>query len=103
TRVVDMETNNPSKPQYLALFMRAKAYLNTDKLDEAQRDYEALKQALPTEFPVDYDLGEIAFRRNDSKAAIEHYQHYLANAPTNLVDDIKFVNQRLKKLKQPAP
>jgi tetratricopeptide (TPR) repeat protein len=103
TQLIAMETNNFSRMHFVALFMRAKAYLNSDKLDEAQRDYDVLQKALPNEFPVYYDLGEIAYRRNESKAAIEHYQHYLATAPTNFTDDIKFVSERLKKLKQGSP
>jgi tetratricopeptide (TPR) repeat protein len=100
TRVIQMETTNFSKLHYVALFMRAKAYLNSDKLDEAQRDYEVLQKALPAEFPVYYDLGEIAYRRKDIKQMMEHYQHYLANVPTNFTEDIKKVNDRLAKLKQ---
>jgi tetratricopeptide (TPR) repeat protein len=100
TRVIQTETTNFTKLHYMALFMRAKAYLNSGKLDEAQSDYEVLQKALPTEFPVYYDLGEIAYRRKDTRLAIEHYQHYLANVPTNFTEDIKFVSERLNKLKQ---
>jgi len=100
TQVLQTETNETSKIRYLALFMRGKAYLNTDHLQEAQSDYEVLQKALPTEYPVNYDLGEIAYRRKDTKTALEQYQHYLANAPTNLTEDIKFVNERIQKLKQ---
>jgi tetratricopeptide (TPR) repeat protein len=101
--VLQSETNDTSKVRYLALFMRGKAYLNTDRLDEAQRDYEVLQKALPTEYPVNYDLGEIAYRRKDTKMAVEQYRRYLANAPTNLTEDIRFVNDRLQKLKQTSP
>jgi len=103
TRVVEAETNDTSKVRYLALFLRGKAYLNLDQLDNAQRDYETLERALPTEYPVNYGLGEIAYRRKDTKVAVEQYRRYLANAPTNLTEDIKFVSQRLKQLKEGSP
>lgn len=103
TQVLQAETNETSKIRYLALFMRAKAFLNTDRLEEAQRDDEILQKALPTEYPVYYDLGEIAYRRKDAKTAIEQYRRYLANAPTNLSNEIQFVSQRLEQLKQASP
>jgi tetratricopeptide (TPR) repeat protein len=103
TRVLEMETNNFSKAHYLAQFMRAKAYLGQEKLKQAKEDYEALRTALPKEFPVYYDLGEIAYRQKDTNAAIQNYQMYLANAPTNYTDELKFVTTRLAELKQGSP
>ncbi len=103
TRLLEMETNNFSKAHYLAQFMRAKAYLGQGKLNEAKADYETLSKALPKEFPVYFDLGEIAYREKDSKAALQYYQLYKANAPTNETDDLKLVNTRLAELKQSSP
>jgi tetratricopeptide (TPR) repeat protein len=103
TKVLQMETNNFSKAHYLAQFMRAKAYLGLHKLEEAQADYEVLRQALPKEFPVYFDLGEIAYRRNDTNLAIREYELYKANAPTNLTADLQMVNKRLAELKRGSP
>ena len=103
TRVLQMETNNFSKAHYLAQFMRAKAYLGDQKLEQAKADYEVLRQALPKEFPVYFDLGEIAYRQKNTNAAIQNYELYKANAPTNLTEDLKVVNLRLAELKHGTP
>jgi tetratricopeptide (TPR) repeat protein len=98
-----METNNFSKAHYLAQFMRAKAYLGQQKLDLAKADYEVLHQALPKEFPVYFDLGNIAYREKDTNAAIRNYELYKANAPTNLTTELELVNTRLAELKHGSP
>lgn len=103
TRVLQMETNNFSKAHYMAQFMRAKAYLGLQKLDQAKADYEILRQALPKEFPVYFDLGEIAYRQKDTNNAIRNYEQYKATAPTNSTDDLKLVNTRLAELKHGSP
>jgi len=103
TRVLQMETNNFSKAHYLAQFMRAKAYLGQDKLKDAKADYEELSKALPKEFPVYLDLGDIAYREKDTKAASRYYELYKAYAPTNFTEDLKLVNTRLAELKQGSP
>lgn len=103
TRLLQMETNNVSKLRYLAQFMRAKAYLGLDELKEAKADYEALSKELPKEFPVYFDLGEIAYRQKDPKAAIHYYELYKANAPTNFTKDLKLVDTRMAELKQSSP
>jgi len=103
TRLLQMETNNFSKAHYLAQFMRAKAYLGLTKLNEAKADYETLSKALPKEFPVYLDLGEIAYLEKNDKAAVQYYELYKANAPTNENDDLKLVNSRLEELKHRSP
>jgi tetratricopeptide (TPR) repeat protein len=103
TRLLSMETNNFSKAHYLAQFMRAKAYLGQDQLSEAKQDYQVLSKALPKEFPVYFDLGEIAYREKDTNAAVQYYELYRANAPTNYVDDLKLVATRLEELKHGSP
>jgi tetratricopeptide (TPR) repeat protein len=103
TIVMNQETNNFSKAHYLAQFMRAKAYLGMGKLNESKADYEILSKALPKEFPVYFDLGEIAYRQNDSRAAVQYYELYKANAPTNFTDELKLANSRLQELKQGSP
>jgi tetratricopeptide (TPR) repeat protein len=89
-------TNHP------ALLNRAIAYLRSDKLDEAKRDYETLQQQLPKAYPVYFGLGEIAYRRKDTNAAIQHYEAYLINSITNSAE-AQFVEKRLKELKGAAP
>jgi tetratricopeptide (TPR) repeat protein len=103
TRLLQMETNNFSKAHYLAQFMRAKAYLGLKKLNEAKQEYEDLSRALPKEFPVYFDLGDIAYREKDTKAAVHYYELYKANAPTNFTEDLKLVDTRLAELKQASP
>jgi tetratricopeptide (TPR) repeat protein len=103
TRVLEMETNNFSKGHYLAQFMRAKAYLGQEKFADAIADYEVLRAALPKEFPVYFDLADIAYRQHDTNTAIQNYELYKANAPTNFTSDLSFVNDRLKELKHGSP
>jgi tetratricopeptide (TPR) repeat protein len=103
TRLIDLETNNFSKTHYLAQFMRAKAYLGEGKLNEAKQDYLTLSKALPHEFPVYFDLAGIAYREQDTNAAVQYYQLYKANAPTNFVEDLKLADSRLAELKRGSP
>jgi tetratricopeptide (TPR) repeat protein len=93
TKVLTMDTNNNS-----ALLNRAIAYLRGDKLEAAQRDYEVLQKAFPTAFQIYYGLGEIAWRKKDTNAAIQNYQLYLANARTNTTE-AKLVIARLNELR----
>lgn len=103
TTLLQLETNNFSKSHYLAQFMRAKAYLGLGQLQQAKADYETLSTALPKEFPVYFDLGEIAYREKDNQAAVRYYQLYKTYAPTNESDELKLVNSRLAELKHGSP
>src|SRR5207302_9819814 len=95
TRVLAMETNNFSQEYYMALLNRAIAYLRTDRLDEAQRDAEGVQKVAPRMFQIQYILGEIAWRKHDKPAAIQHYERYLASSPDN-PEEIKTASERLK-------
>lgn len=106
TQVLSSEpTNCP------ALIDRAIAYLNAGKLDEAKGDYENLKN-LSRDFKTPqqenikrfayYGLGEIAFGKKDTNAAIQNYEHYLQNAATN-TPEAQFIIKRLKSLKSGSP
>jgi tetratricopeptide (TPR) repeat protein len=97
TQVLAMDTNNNS-----ALLNRAIAYLRADKLEAAQHDYDLLQKAFPTAFQIYYGLGEIAWRKKDTNAAIRNYQLYLVNAQTNTAE-AKVVSERLKQLKPRSP
>jgi len=95
SRAVEVKTNN-----YVARWDRAIAYLRTDKLDAAERDYYALQAAFTNFVPVYYGLGEIAWRRKDTNAAIKYYQEYLTNAPAGS-RETGFVSNRLNQLMAP--
>ena len=101
TRVLEIETNN-SELHYSALLNRAIAYLRSERLNEAQHDYEVLQKAFPTAFRVYFGLGDIAYQKHDTNGAIRNYQLYLANSPTN-TEEAKFVSARLKELKPHPP
>ena len=103
TKLLAMETNNFSKAHYLAQFMRAKAYLGQGKLAEAKLDYETLSKALPKEYPVYFDLAEIAYREKETNAAVQYYKMYKVNAPTNYTEDLKVVGERLEELTHGSP
>ncbi len=94
---ISVQTNN-----YMAIWYRAIAYLQENNLDAAQRDYESLVKIAPKAFQVYYGLGEIAYRRKQTAAAIKYYELYMANAPANL-DEAKLIKTRLKELKTGAP
>jgi tetratricopeptide (TPR) repeat protein len=84
----------------IARLNRAIAYLRSDRLDEAQQDYEILQKAAPRSYPVYYGLGEIALRRNDTNGVIRNCELYLSNAPPN-VEEVKAIRERLAKFKPP--
>ncbi len=96
TRALTLQTNN-----YYALLNRAIAYLRSDKLDEARRDYEVLQKTFPTAFQVFYGLGEIAYRKSETNAAVRNYELYLANSPPP--EEAKVISARLKQLKASSP
>ena len=81
-----------------ALLNRAIAYLRSGQLEASQGDYEALLKTLPNAYPVYYGLGEIAYLRKDTNAAIRYYELYLTNGSPN-PEETKFVSQRLAELK----
>jgi tetratricopeptide (TPR) repeat protein len=93
SKVISLQSTNAA-----ALFCRADAYLETGKLDEAQRDYEALQKLSPKAYPVYHGLGEIAFRKKDTNAAVRYYELDLANVQTNS-PEAKFATDRIQSLK----
>jgi tetratricopeptide (TPR) repeat protein len=97
TKVLAMDTTNSS-----ARLNRAIAYLRGDKLEAAQRDYEVLQKAFPSAFQIYYGLGEVAWRKKDTNAAIQNYQLYLANAHTNTAE-ARLVSARLNELQPGSP
>ena len=77
---------------------RAIACLRAGQLDAAQADYEQLLQTSPRSYKVVFGLGEIAWRRQDTNAAIQFYQKCLslglAASP-----ECRLVAERLRQLK----
>jgi tetratricopeptide (TPR) repeat protein len=100
TRVLTLETNTPN--YYAALINRAVSYLRSEQFDAAQADSETLQKAYPNAFQVYYHLGEMAYRRKDTNAALRNYELYLTNAPPN-TEESKFVAGRIKELKPSTP
>lgn len=81
-----------------ALMNRAIACLQTGKLDDAERDYQALRKQLPKYHAVYYGLAEIALRRKDKASAIARYEDYIKYGdPAS--QEFKEVEQKLKELK----
>jgi tetratricopeptide (TPR) repeat protein len=92
-KVLKLEPGNGA-----ALLNRAIANLKSDRLDAAQADYQTLTTQMPGLYAAYYGLGEIAFRRKDTAAAIQNYEAYLKFARTN-TDEAREVADRLKQLK----
>jgi tetratricopeptide (TPR) repeat protein len=86
------------KNNFSARLNRAIAYLRTDQLDKAQQDYETLRQIAPNLYQAYFGLGEIAYRKKDTNAALVNYQLYLTNAPPNL-PEAQQVRDRIHELK----
>ncbi len=81
-----------------ALLNRAIAHLQAGRLDEAQRDYEALRVLVPESYAVYYGLGEIAARKQDRAAALRHFQTYLRYGIPDSAE-YKAVAERVRQLK----
>ncbi|MEI9863543.1 MAG: tetratricopeptide repeat protein [Limisphaerales bacterium] len=80
-----------------ALFNRAIAYLQSDRLDAARADYENLQQSYTNSVQVAYGLGEIAWRKHETNEAIKNYEVYLSVANTNSSEATNII-QRLREL-----
>jgi len=93
THLLSIQTTNND-----ALFNRAVAYLQSDKLDDARADYEKLGQTFTNSFQVAYGLGEIAWRKHETNEAIKNYQAYLTTANNNSAEATNII-QRLRALR----
>ena len=85
-----------------ALYCRAVSYFETGKLDESQRDYQALQVLNPKSYPAYHGLGEIAFQKKDTNAAIKFFEQDLTYAPPGS-PELQFATNRLKSLKPGSP
>ena len=97
-----LETNSDSELYNSALLDRAIAYLRSGQLEAAQHDYESLQKSFPTSWQVYYGLGEIAYQKKDTNAAVRSYQLYLTNSPPGNTET-NFIIARLKELKPGPP
>jgi tetratricopeptide (TPR) repeat protein len=97
THALSLQSNN-----YSARLYRAIAYLNSDQLDEAQQDFQSLHDAFPKSNEANGGLGEIAWRRKDTNAAIQYYRACLTNTPPGS-PQAKFIGDRLDGLQQRSP
>ena len=95
---MNIETNTTSESHVRAVLYRAIAGYRSDKLDEAQKDYEFVQRQYPKLPQISYGLGEIAYRRKDTNTAIRNYETYLTNAPPSTTES-KYVGERLAELK----
>jgi tetratricopeptide (TPR) repeat protein len=84
---------------YAARLNRALAYLRTARVDAAEADYRELLQAFPAAYRAYYGLGEVAWQRQDTKAAIRYYEQYLSKAEAN-TEEARSVAARLQSLRQ---
>ena len=94
THLLAIQTNSND-----ALFNRAVAYLQSDRLDAARADYEKLQESFTNSFQVAYGLGEIAWRKHETNEAIKNYEVYLATARTNTAEATNIM-ERLKSLQR---
>jgi tetratricopeptide (TPR) repeat protein len=94
TRSLEL-TNTPAARLY-----RAHAYVQTGRLDAAEADYQELLRAYPAAYRAYNGLGEIAWQRKDTNAAIRYYQQYLSNTVARTEESSAAV-ARLKAL-QPS-
>jgi len=92
SRLLEIQTNFPD-----AQFRRGVAYYQSEHLDAARADFRQLQAAFTNSFQIAYGLGEIAWRQRQTNEAIRNYRIYLANAPTNAVEQ-KEVRDHLSHL-----
>ncbi len=98
-RVIALETSNAEMNQR-ARFNRGIAFLQLGQLTEAQNDYVELQKVYTNSFQVFYGLGEIAYRKRDTNAAIHYYESYLrAMSNAQASDEVLLVKARLQELK----
>jgi tetratricopeptide (TPR) repeat protein len=96
-RVLVLDPNNNT-----ARFNRGISYLRMGELDKAKKDYTQLEKVYPSAFRVYYGLGEIAWQRKETNAAIRYYQLYMSNSIPNS-EESKKILERLQALSGHSP
>ncbi len=99
SQVLQVVTNRASDLHAFSLLYRAQACAASDKLDDARRDYEALQRDVPTAFSIYKELADLALRKQDTNAALRNLNLYLSHLPTNNVQEIKAVTERIHQLR----
>ena len=96
-----------SPDHVLALRNRAVAFLKSEKLDEAAVDFTHLQQLTPISHVPYFGLGEIAYKRKNTKEALKNYEQYLKllENPSFIVTpelaaERDQIRQRVEQLKQ---
>jgi len=79
---------------------RAVVRLQSNKLDDAERDYQELLRQFTPNYRVYYGLGEIAYRKKNWRAAAAHYKDYLRYAQGAAEEEIDLIRTRLAELKK---
>ena len=102
TRVLQLDTNRTSELHSYALLYRAQAALGSDKLDDAEHDYETLLKDVPTAISIYKELADLSLRKHDTNGAVRNLNLYLAAVPTNNVAELSAVRERLKQLQPGA-
>jgi len=87
-------------PKSLIILMnRSICNLKSGKLDDAQRDYQALENSVPkVPYTVYYGLFDIAFQKKNPKTALKYGELYLKGAPKG-TSEYKQVTERIIKVK----
>jgi tetratricopeptide (TPR) repeat protein len=97
TKAISLQPTNS-----VAIYSRAVSYFETGKLDESQRDYEALIKLNSKAYPAYRGLGEIALRKKDTNTAIRFFGLEFTNAPPGSQAS-QIASNRLTTLKTGAP
>jgi tetratricopeptide (TPR) repeat protein len=97
TKAMSLQPTNSS-----VIYSRAVAYFELGKLDDSQRDYEALLKVNPKAYPAFHGLGEIALRKKDTNAAIHFFEQELTYVPPGSPAS-QVASNRLKAAKTGAP
>ena len=84
---------------YAARLNRAYAYLRSGHLDAAEADYREVLRAFPNTDRACFWLGDIAWQKKDTNAAIRYYRQYLSSGVAR-TEEFKFAAARLKSLQQ---
>lgn len=80
-----------------ALLYRALAYLGSEQMDLAEKDYQELYSQFPNALEVNSGLARIALKRSDTNAALAYYYTCLSNsAPAS--PQHRFFLERVKEL-----
>lgn len=101
--IAPLNTLLGQQPEHQAALMnRAIAFLQSDQLDAAERDYEALRKQMPHYHAVYFGLGEIAYRRHQKTEALQYYEDYLKYGKKNS-QEYQTIAARVQELRGGAP